>query len=208
MDYKDIPTYVWLGRSYQHWYRDCYQLFVELFGEPEVPLVANIFAATSINTSLKANITLFRRAYYEMQNELPIGNYLPNIQNQLARIRSGQELSGRKIRSFAAAMSGDVNAVVVDIWALRAFGMDRKSMRHTGPHAGRMRSGGATDKQYTLIENYIREQSRQMGLLPAEMSAMIWTGARMFHNGERDNSYQAVMRHEFRTLFSHSVCGT
>lgn len=67
----------------------------------------------------KSNVTLFRR--YEIENDLPVGNYLPNIQDQLRLIRSGQPLSGRKINAFARAMAGDQNAVVVDIWLLRAF---------------------------------------------------------------------------------------
>lgn len=202
MDYRELPTYIWLGRNYQHWYRDCNRLFIELFGEEEVPLVTQLFAATSINTAMKSNITLFKRAYHEHKNGLPISNYLPNIQKQLERLRNGQELSGRKIRSFAAAMAGDVNAVVMDIWALRAFGVDRQYVRNTGAHAGKVRSGGATDRQYTLIENYVREQAAKMGLLPYEVSAMIWAGARMYHNGERDNSYEAILRSEFCNLFS------
>jgi hypothetical protein len=54
---------------------------------------------------------------------------MPNIKQQLEQIRKGDELTGRKIRSFARAMAGDPDAVVVDIWLLRAFNMDRKYFR-------------------------------------------------------------------------------
>lgn len=198
---RDIPKYLEIGYRYKDWYKNCKHLFIELFGEEELELVCNLFAATSINTSLKSNITLFRRAYYEYKENLPIGNYLPNIQRQLQQIRENKPLTGRKINSFAQAMSGNVNAVVVDIWALRAFGEDRKYTRHTGPHAGYERSGGASDRQYDLIEGYVREHAPEYGLLPYEMSAMIWAGARIHHNGETENTYETLLRFKFNNLF-------
>lgn len=124
METINIPRYVDIGKSSLNWYRDCQLCFEELFGKEKLQLVCQLFAATSINTSLKSNITLFRKAYWEIENQQPVGNYLPNIQNQLRQIRSGKQLTGRKIRSFAAAMSGDVNAFNVEprqlssmIWA-------------------------------------------------------------------------------------------
>lgn len=198
---RDIPKYLEIGHRYKDWYKNCKQLFIELFGEEELELVCNLFAATSINTSLKSNIPLFRRAYYEYKENLPIGNYLPNIKRQLQQIRENKPLTGRKINSFAQAMSGNVNAVVVDIWALRAFGEDRKYTRHTGPHAGYERSGGASDRQYDLIEGYVREHAPEYGLLPYEMSAMIWAGARIHHNGETENTYEALLRFKLNNLF-------
>lgn len=129
MNTDKIARYLWIGRKDIDWYKDCQSVFVELFGEHRLSLVCQLFAATSINTSLKANITLFRRALHEIDNNLPRSKYLPNIEQQIDQIRSGKPLTGRKIRSFASAMSGDKNAVVVDVWLLRAFDMDRKYFR-------------------------------------------------------------------------------
>lgn len=241
MNTDKIARYLWIGRKDLRWYEDAEALFTELF-PGRVELVAKLFAATSINTSLKANITLFRRALHEIENELPIGNYMPNIRQQLEQIRAGGDLTGRKIRSFAAAMSGDPDAVVVDIWILRAFDMDRKYFRKDkvpnvtkiaqeqenffkGYHAldftvedllphksgtprvlptetGRYRSGGASDSQYTKIENYIRREARAVGLQPRQLCAMIWTGVRIHDGGGRETHYKNILRQKLYNLFT------
>jgi hypothetical protein len=232
-----LPRYLWIGRKDLRWYEDAQSLFEELF-PGRVSLVAKLFAATSINTSLKANITLFRRALHEIDNNLPIGDYMPNIKAQLEQIRGGADLTGRKIRSFAAAMSGDQDAVVVDIWILRAFDMDKKYFRKdpaqptlsqeleakvaagqlsTGwdgeagtsvsfyKKRGLFRSSGATDKTYTLIENYIRDEARAMGLQPRQFCAMLWSGVRIDQSGDRETHYKTLLRQKFYNLFTPKV---
>lgn len=224
MDTSKIARYVWIGRKDLNWYRDCEEVFVELFGRDRLTLVTRLFAATSINTSLKANITLFRKALHEIDNGLPIGHYLPNIRQQLEQIRAGNELTGRKINSFARAMSGDSEAVVVDVWLLRAFDMDRKYFRNDkitsdGPiqeipgtmygfyqpvvkKRGRMRSGGASDGQYTKIENYVRNEAKAMGIQPRQLSSMIWAGVRIDQGGDRETHYKTLLRHKMTNLFN------
>lgn len=223
MNTSKIARYVWIGRKDINWYRDCEEVFVKLFGADRLQLVTRLFAATSINTSLKSNITLFRRAYHEIENGLPIGNYMPNIRQQIEQIRAGKELTGRKINSFARAMAGDPDAVVVDIWLLRAFDMDRKYFRKEkyreenfeestdifGTYrasfsvpVGRFRSGGATDKQYTTIENYVRQEARAMGLQPRQLCAMIWAGVRIDQSGDTNTHYKTILENHFTNLFT------
>lgn len=205
MTTKYIGKYLRIGKKDRHWYKECQEVFAEIFGPERVQLVCNIFAATSINTSLKSNITLFRKAYYEIENGLPIGEYLPNIQLQLKKIREGKELSGRKIRSFAAAMSGDPDAVVVDIWLLRAFDMERKYFRVTKGDQkgrGRMRPVGATDKEYTKIESWVRQYAAAKGYEAREVSSMIWAGVRISKSGDRETHYKTILRNNFSNLFN------
>lgn len=206
MDTSKIARYVWLGRKDVLWYTVAQTLFTDLFGADRIGLVTKLFAATSINTSLKSNITLFRKALYEIEKGKPIGKYLPNIQTQLTRIRAGEELSGRKINAFAAAMAGDPDAVVVDIWLLRAFDMDKKYYR--APKAGskqrgQVRSSGATDKQYTEIETYVRQEAADMGLEPRQLAAMIWSGCRLAsHPKDKESHYERLLRYHFGNMFN------
>jgi hypothetical protein len=200
-DPSRIPEYVWLGMKDMNWYQECEQTFRDIFGDEKIKLVAMLFAATSINTSLKSNITLFRKALYEIEHGLPIGNYLPNIQMQLRQIREGNDLTGRKISSFARAMSGDPDAVVVDIWLLRAFNLDRKYFRHGGSHDGKFRSGGATDNVYTQIEDWIRKEARKRDIQPRQLSSMIWAGVRTKTNGIDDTRYSSILRSQLQNLF-------
>ncbi len=199
-----IEAYYYAGLKDIDWYKECEDLFVSIYGRDRLPLITKLFAATSINTSLKANITLFRKALHEMENNLPFSNYLPNIKIQLERLRAGQELSGRKIRSFAAAMSGDVNAVVVDIWLLRAFEMDKKYYRKensTAKRRGGVRSSGATDKQYTQIENWVRASAWVRGIQPRELSSILWAGVRIIQSGDKETHYKTILKMKLYNMF-------
>lgn len=191
---SNIERYLDIGKADRDWYKDTEMVLVDLFGSDRLKLTANLFAATSIASSLKSNIALFRKALHEMETGKPFSNYLPNIKIQLERIRRGEELSGRKIRSFASAMSGDRNAVVVDRWLLRAFDIDKQYTRYSGPHAGRTLSGGASDRQYTVIENFVREIAADDGYEPREYSAMIWSGVRISKSGDRTTRYTDLLR--------------
>jgi len=189
MNTKDIYKYWNAGYKDRYWYQECEQQLVSIFGQDQLKTVCNILAATSINTSLKSNITLFKRAYYEFLNDKEFSNYLPNIRLQLERLRKGKELSGRKIRNFAAAMAGNEEAAAVDIWMLRAFKMNRRYVRKNGLE----REGGATKRQYDLIENYCKEFAETWGLKPREVHAMIWSGIRTIEGGDPQTRYTDIL---------------
>lgn len=201
MDTAKISDYIDTGWHDRYWYKHTQEMFEEIFGKDELKLVASLFAATSMNSSLKSNIRLFRRAYDEIKRGVPHVRYMPGIRDQLNKLRDGGELSGNKIRAFAAAMSGDTEAVVVDIWLLRAFGEDRKYKRHTGPHAGKDRSGGATDKQFREIEHWVREEAKLLAIQPRELSAIIWSGARITLSGDRNTRYHEILKHQLYNMF-------
>lgn len=223
LDTSKIARYVWIGRRDINWYHDCEAVFTKLFGKEELELTAKLFAATSITTALKSNLTLFRKAYWEIKNDKPIGNYLPNIKLQLELIRAGQPLSGRKIQAFAGGMSGFKDAVVVDIWLCRAFGIYRQSFRTTtgkeiiGGDAqvpllddyamakaktGRLRSASPTTSEYNAVEDYVRGEARAMGLEPRQLSAAIWSGIRIDRTGDRNTHYKEILTNSLTNLFN------
>lgn len=199
MNTENISRYIYFGRTDKDWYADCRATLVDLFGADRLTLVTDLLAATSINTSLTSNVTLFRRAYYEIKNDLPVGKYLPIIQAQLNQVRSGIGLTGRKIRSFAAAMRGDSYAVVVDIWLLRAFGEDRKYRRSA---SGLDRSGGPTDAQYSKIETWVRMEALYRGVTPAQLGACIWSGIRREVGRNPQTRYCDFLRYHLTNLYN------
>ncbi|MCB9047642.1 MAG: hypothetical protein H6550_16025 [Chitinophagales bacterium] len=131
-------------------------------------------------------------------------------------MKQRKPLSGRKISSFAAAMSGDKNAVVVDIWLLRAFDMHRKFQTKTkltdmpvdlfgntdGYALGKLRNSGATDRQYSMIEDWVRVVAACMQVESRQLSAMIWAGVRIAHNGDTETHYKERLQHYMQNLFS------
>lgn len=205
MNIENIDRYIEIGKGSVNWYSECQKVFEDLFGIERLPLVCKLFAATSINTSLKANIYLFRKALYEIENNLPVGNYLPNIQKQLNSIRNGGELSGQKISAFEKAMSGDVNAVVVDTWILRAFELDKVYFRQTKGKpkgVGRKRSAGTDEKTFKKIEAWIREYAKSKQLEPRQLCAMIWVGIRIERTGDRNSHYKEILIYKLTNLFN------
>jgi hypothetical protein len=102
-------------------------------------------------------------------------------------------------------MAGDKNAVVVDVWISRAFGVDRRYFRQTKGAAegvGNVRDGGVSDKHYTLIENWVRAEAAQMGLQPREFNSMIWAGVRIDQSGNRETHYKTTLINKLTNLFN------
>lgn len=197
MNTDRIAEYLWVGRNDQHWYRDCQELFEKHFGKEQLPLVTKLFAATSIHTSLPANVRLFRKALYEIREGLPFGKYLPVMLTNLQYARDGKPLSGRKINNFAAAMAGQKDAVVVDIWQMRAFGIGTK--RKPGEEKSLDRS--PTKKEYDSIEMWYRRASETTGLQPRELSAMVWAGVRIVQANNKQSHYKQLLDYHLNNLY-------
>jgi hypothetical protein len=98
--------------------------------------------------------------------------------------------SALKVRAFVAAIMGDHDSVVVDIWAYRAAcGHDPKS--------------SIRPKEYAAIEAAYREAALITGELPAHLQALVWLvcrtegTARQTSNG---NSFKAGTPEFVRTI--------
>ena len=201
MNEQKIIHYINHGIKDKDWYHKCTAMFIELFGFEKLHLVSELFAATSINSSLKSNIRLFRKALHQIENNLPFTNYLPVMFLQLERIRAGEPIQGRKITSFAAAMRGDINAVVVDTWLLRAFELDRKYYRK---ESQTYRNAGATDKDYSTIERWCRDYAEDNGYEARQVSAMIWCGIRSLQSKEIETNYHNILRFQLYSMFENT----
>lgn len=198
MNTEFIEKYIQIGANDKGWYEQCRTTFINLFGEDKLQVVCKLFAATSINTSLKANIRLFRKALRERELGLPRGKYLPVIAMQLDLIEKGLPLSGRKINNFADAMYGVKTAVVVDVWLCRAFGIDTKRRLAT---TGRTVENTPTKKQYDSVEAWVTAEAHKRGLEPRQLCAMIWAGVRITKTGDRNTHYREALNYHFNNLF-------
>lgn len=183
LNFQNIATYLWLGRDAVDWYARQRDVLIELFGAQNLVTACQLLAATSINTELRANVTLFSRAIAEIKAGEDVGSYLPIIRKQIQAVREGKGLSGRKISAFARALAGDQHAVVVDVWMYRAFGVK------------------PTDHRYTLIENWIVETAPTMGLTPCQLQAVIWVGIRKHSTQGQIMSYEQALKTKFQNMF-------
>ena len=70
-----------------------------------------------------------------------------------------QALKGLKTNAFAKAIAGDEDAVVIDVWMLRAVGIERKTPNQT---------------QYKELEDAVKKVAFDNGMTPRAMQALIW----------------------------------
>ena len=68
-------------------------------------------------------------------------------------------LKGLKTNAFARAIAGDTDAVVIDVWMMRAAGMDTDSPNKS---------------QYLALSDAVRKVASDHGITPRTAQALIW----------------------------------
>ena len=69
-------------------------------------------------------------------------------------------LRGLKTNAFARAISGDDDAVTIDVWMISAAGMDAKK--------------GVNKTEYRELADAVRTLAQEFGMTPRVMQALIW----------------------------------
>ena len=69
-------------------------------------------------------------------------------------------LNGQKTNAFARAIAGDSDAVVIDVWMIRAAHLDA--------------SKGVNKTQYNTLADSVRKIAKEFGLTPRTAQALIW----------------------------------
>ena len=93
------------------------------------------------------------------------GKPITGLQNNLRMAQSAMTygfdaLIGQKTNAFARAIAGDADAVVIDVWMIRAAGLDA--------------SKGVNKTQYNTLANSVRTIAKEFGLTPRTAQALIW----------------------------------
>lgn len=93
-----------------------------------------------------------------------LGKQVTGLSNNLkmaeaSKVLGYEALRGPKTNAFARAIAGDENAVVVDVWMMRAGGFGVDSPNKT---------------QYTDVTNAIKTVADEFGLTPRTTQALIW----------------------------------
>ena len=203
--FSKTARYLWNGRDDKLWYPRANYELTRLLPDVKPKILFNILAGTSMNTTLQSNIKLFFRALAQYKHGTKVLVKIPGmnqrVETQFKGIFSGAiyqlwhffehgTLTGRKISNFADALDGNVLAVVVDIWMMRIFGVDRKYRAKTLEQKSR----SPTKSMYDAIEYYVRLISPILDLEPRQFQAMTWGGVRTEETGGgNDKTYSHFM---------------
>lgn len=177
LDTSNVHQYVNEGWDHKDWYATESRLLLELLPEFKGLPILRTFAITSMTSSIESNVHLAIKALLQMKRDEPIIGFLPTQRVYLERVRRGMDVPGRKIMSFIQALEGRADAVVVDIWMCKAFGLLKT---REVPVNGRQRTyyAAPTRRQYDAIEAYVIDKAFQIGIEPRQLQPIIWSAVK------------------------------
>ena len=140
------------------WYADAEKVALEVARNLDTTLEvgASVISAFSPRERWSSNV--------EKAVAFSLGKKVTGLSNNLkmaeASLHLGFDaLKGPKTNAFARAIAGDQNAVVVDVWMMRAAGCDNDNPNKS---------------QYAEISQAIKQTARHFGMTPRSMQALIW----------------------------------
>lgn len=160
------------GYADRLWYDDTRARLTDLYG-PDADTMIGFLAATSPRANLRANVTKALTAYAEWlaADRVPrpdlFASAFPAHRSNLHRVTLGVPLSGPKVRAFHAALMGDPDAVVLDVWMIRLFDLPDRM----------------TPLQYARATARITRLADRLGDQPRRVQAALWCAYKR-HIGE------------------------
>jgi len=184
--------------KHKNWYRKTRGLLIKTYGK-DYRLFAGLLASTSPRFQVKRNYNTSISIYNNYKSNpaeflaeaiankvdfIKRHKLLPAHYNNIIRTLSHSftgskklELSGLKVNSFFNNIIGNYDYVTIDIWMLRYFRHSKDTL-------------GVRDyRRYTRI---IRKLAKKLGLLPAELQAVLWEKQRNAEGQKPTNFYQYI----------------
>lgn len=160
---RTLEEYARAGKDGKHWYTDAWRTIGDLTPCGWTPKdFAAIVAITSPRVHVKKNISLALE--FAELGRISSG-HLPTVATALAKHVQTGDVAGPKVSAFYRALTGDHNAVVLDVWMARAFGMEQtdKAFRRVG-----------TQEWMTQC---VTRTAGFLGYTPRQTQACVWYGA-------------------------------
>jgi hypothetical protein len=145
------------------WYQDAQEVAEDVAENLNVSLEigASIVAAFSPRERWASNVA--KALAFSMGK--PVIGLSNNYNMAKASLELGFDaLKGQKTNAFARNIAGDQDAVTIDVWMIRAAGMDA--------------SKGVNKSEYNMLSDCVRTVAKSFGLKPSVMQALIWIIAR------------------------------
>ena len=153
----DSATPVQIVQAAQ-WYSDANSIARELSlnSEYTVEQCASVIAAFSPRMPWARNVYVAT----EFVNGNKVGALPVSIRNAEKSLTMGFDaLNGDKTNAFARNIAGDLDAVTIDVWMIRAAGMDKAKINKS---------------EYRELANAVTEVANELTIAPAIVQALIW----------------------------------
>jgi hypothetical protein len=158
--YSEIASKATYGQIEQaaKWYLDAERVAHEVAKnlDADLEVGASVVSAFSPRERWTNNV--------EKAVSFSLGQKVVGLPNNLAMAKKAiklgfDALNGQKTNSFARAIAGDEQAVVIDVWMLRALGIEKKT---------------PTQSQYKEMARAVTKVAIKHGMTPRAMQALIW----------------------------------
>jgi hypothetical protein len=158
--YSEIASKATYGQIEQaaKWYLDAERVAHEVAKnlDADLEVGASVVSAFSPRERWTNNV--------EKAVSFSLGQKVVGLPNNLAMAKKAiklgfDALNGQKTNAFARAIAGDEQAVVIDVWMLRALGIEKKT---------------PTQSQYKEMARAVTKVAIKHGMTPRAMQALIW----------------------------------
>jgi hypothetical protein len=158
--YSDLAKNATFGQVEQasKWYMDAERVAAEVARNLDSTLEvgATVVSAFSPRERWTNNVT--------KAISFSLGNNIPGFKNNMLMANNAiafgyDALKGLKTNAFARAIAGDEQAVVIDVWMLRAVGIEKKTPNQS---------------TYNELANAVKKVAFDFGMTPRAMQALIW----------------------------------
>lgn len=168
------------GEPARYWYEQSGQALLDITDGDvdQAKKLLSIIAITSPQMDVKTNFGQMVKGYYKsIRGDEPLAGRFPGkMSEKIQKVMDGQEWEGLKTDKFyknlVAVIEGGTPDVTVDMWMMRAFGIDKDN---------------PTDLEYRKIEKLVQDIGTELEWEPYQVQAAIWTSTKArwesIHNG-------------------------
>lgn len=158
--YSEIASRATFGQVEQasKWYVDAERIAEEVARNLDVSLEVGATIVSAFSPRERWSVNVARAISFSL------GEKVTCLKNNLVMANNAftmgfKALNGMKTNAFAKAIAGNEDAVVIDVWMLRALGIEKKT---------------PSQSQYAEMAKAVTTVATKHGMTPRAMQALIW----------------------------------
>lgn len=158
--YRELASQATFGQVEQasKWYVDAERIAEQVARNLDTTLEVGATVVSAFSPRERWSVNVARAIQFSLGEPVTcLKNNIVMANNALTLGFSA--LKGLKTNAFAKAIAGDEQAVVIDVWMLRAVGIEKKTPSQSG---------------YSELAEAVKKVAFEFGMTPRAMQALIW----------------------------------